>query len=503
MGSELGDKDENGLDKMEIQKQQQPPGCFGTRHLQIFLCFLGMIFGYGLRVIISIAIVAMTNKDINPEFTTYNWSTSDQGLIKSAFFWGYTAAQIPSGYIAGAWSAQKLLCLGIFVSSLSTMIVPLLIGTGGWPIFCVLRTIAGLSQACLLPAVQTLLSRWAPPSERARLGTFAYAGAQVGTVITMPISGWLASSQFGWPSIFYVFGALGVAWAVLFLILGSDQPAHHSSISPVERLYIVESLGKSRSNAKLKTPWLSIMTSIPMWALIIAHCAQNWGFWTLLSEIPFFMSKAIGFDINSNGLLSALPYLLMWLLSFPASWLSDYALRRGVPRGYIRKSSNTIAHWGPGFTLIALTFVDAQNSTLAVTLLVIAVGLNAGSLCGFQINHIDLSPNFAGTMMSITNCIASVIAIVAPIVNAEIVSDQTNVDQWHIVFYISAGIYFLGNLVFVVFGSGEVQWWNEPGPPLSALKADRSNKRSYNISTISAIYEHSDDATTTAYQKSA
>jgi len=30
------------------------------------------------------------------------------------------------------------------------------------------------------------------------------------------------------------------------------------------------------------------------------------------------------------------------------------------------------------------------------------------------------------------------------------------------VFYVSAAIYFLGNLVFVIFGKGEVQWWNDP-----------------------------------------
>lgn len=119
-----------------------------------------------------------------------------------------------------------------------------------------------------------------------------------------------------------------------------------------------------------------------------------------------------------------MPYLAMWLLSFPTSWLSDAALRRGFSRGSIRKFSNSVAHFGPGLALLALTLVDTRNHKMIITLLVIAVGLNAGSLSGFQINHIDLSPNHAGTMMSITNCIASIIAIVAPIVNNEIVTDQ-------------------------------------------------------------------------------
>lgn len=116
----------------------------------------------------------------------------------------------------------------------------------------------------------------------------------------------------------------------------------------------------------------------------------------------------------------------MWILSFPASFLSDFALRRGASRGAIRKVSNTVAHWGPALALLALCFVDVADKSVPVTLLIIAVGLNAGALCGFQINHIDLSPNFAGTMMSITNCVASLVAIVAPIICGEIVKEQVS-----------------------------------------------------------------------------
>src|SRR5580765_1781354 len=73
-------------------------------------------------------------------------------------------------------------------------------------------------------------------------GTFAYAGAQFGTVITMPISGFLAASSVGWPSIFYIFGALAILWSTVFLYFGADSPAENRSISQKEREYIEESL---------------------------------------------------------------------------------------------------------------------------------------------------------------------------------------------------------------------------------------------------------------------
>ena len=34
--------------------------------------------------------------------------------------------------------------------------------------------------------------------------------------------------------------------------------------------------------------------------------------------------------------------------------------------------------------------------------------------------------------------------------------------QWCIVFNLAAGIYLVGNLVFIVFGKAEIQPWNEP-----------------------------------------
>jgi Arabinose efflux permease len=48
-------------------------------------------------------------------------------------------------------------------------------------------------------------ARWAPPLERSRLATLAFSGSYAGTVVSLPASGYLAE-QFGWPSVFYVFG---------------------------------------------------------------------------------------------------------------------------------------------------------------------------------------------------------------------------------------------------------------------------------------------------------
>ncbi|EFN85104.1 putative inorganic phosphate cotransporter isoform X2 [Harpegnathos saltator] len=456
----------------------------GTRHLQTLLMFLGMTLGYCQRVGMSVAIVPMINASTaNPDFEDYKWDNTEKSLALSSFFWGYTVAQVPSGYVAGIWSAQMLLSVGMLLCGIFNVITPFVTHRWNLVAVCVCRVGMGLTQGCLLPCVHTLLSKWAPPPERARLGTFAYAGAQFGTVIALPISGALAASAGGWPSIFYLFGALAILWSVCFFLLGADSPFKHRSISQEEKEYIEESLRTTerkedpKVKQKLRTPWREIFTSWPMWAIILAHCGQNWGYWTLLTEMPTYMKKVLNFNIEGSGGYSALPYLAMWILSFPVSWLSDFALEKGASRGLVRKLSNTMAFWGPAIALACMSVIPRNNSTYALALLIVAVGLNAGSLCGFQVNHIDLSPNYAGTMMSITNCIASVVAILAPLICDQIIiTDETNVHQWNNVFYVSAAIYFLGNLAFVIFSKGEVQWWNDP----DEVEARRQKRRRKN-----------------------
>jgi hypothetical protein len=36
-------------------------------------------------------------------------------------------------------------------------------------------------------------------------------------------------------------------------------------------------------------PWCKFLTSLPVWSIVMAHFSENWGFYTLLTELPTFM----------------------------------------------------------------------------------------------------------------------------------------------------------------------------------------------------------------------
>jgi len=56
--------------------------------------------------------------------------------------------------------------------------------------------------------------------------------------------GYLISS-FGWESVFYVSGGLGLLWFICWIFLVYDTPAKHPTISIRERTYIENAIGKT------------------------------------------------------------------------------------------------------------------------------------------------------------------------------------------------------------------------------------------------------------------
>ncbi|KAK6625572.1 hypothetical protein RUM43_005871 [Polyplax serrata] len=483
----------------ELEIDDGKKGCIGARYITTFMLFLGMSNAYVMRTNMSVAIVAMVNHTALPvhldiledecpdesagltDFTSnekttetfgngeYVWDSTVQGYVLSSFFYGYVITQIPFGILAKKYGAKWFLGVGMLINSVFAFLVPVSADLGiGWLIVC--RFIQGLGEGPIVPCTHALLAKWIPPNERSRMGAFVYAGAQFGTVVSMPLSGLLAEYGFagGWPSIFYVFGIIGTIWSILFFFLVHEDPESHPTISQEEKKYIVHSLWGASGASSPPVPWKKIFTSIPFWAIVVAHVGQNYGYETLMTELPTFMKQVLGFDIKSNGTLSALPYLAMWIFSMAVSHVVDWMISSGrFTHTTTRKIINSVGQFCPAIALVAASYTGC-NPPLTVALLSIGVGLNGGIYSGFKVNHLDISPRFASILMSFTNCLANIAGLLAPIAAGYIIHGKPTQAQWRLVFFIAAGIYVACGLFYVFFSSGERQSWDDPSK-------DRSN----------------------------
>ncbi|XP_043588745.1 putative inorganic phosphate cotransporter isoform X1 [Bombus pyrosoma] len=449
--------------RMQIPASK-PRARYGCRHTQGLLMALGFLCCYAIRVTTSVTLEAMTNaKSANPAFEEFPWSAAIKDIIQSSFFWGYVCTQIIGSIVAQNWGAHKLFSLAQFACGLVTLLIPVLAEYCGWEAICVTRVIAGLFQGTVLPCLHTLLSKWAPMDERGRISTFVYAGGWIGNVLCLWSTGQLSASRLGWPSCYYVWGCIAIASSILFFFIGKESPAEHPSIPQDEKEYIENSLGMIETEEKLPTPWIKILTSIPMWALLVTQSAHTWGFWMLLTKIPSYIGSVFDVDIQNNGLWSALPYLTAWICSFPISYISDVLIKRDVLTVQTsRKICNTIGEWIPAIALIGLGYVTKEEPGIAKALLIFAVASNVAIYCGHNVNHMDLSPNFAGPLMGITNTVANICSILAPLIASVIVKHPNSVEEWRNMFFLTSIIYFLGNLTFIVFGTSKIQEWNDP-----------------------------------------
>ena len=93
----------------------------------------------------------------------------------------------------------------------------------------------GLGEGVTFPAMNSLFSDWAPPLERSRLSTIAFSGAQLGTILALPISGILCQSV-SWDSVFYISGALGLIWFVIWMLYIKNTPSACRRISAEEKV---------------------------------------------------------------------------------------------------------------------------------------------------------------------------------------------------------------------------------------------------------------------------
>ncbi|XP_054619574.1 sialin isoform X2 [Dunckerocampus dactyliophorus] len=484
-----------------------PPRCCSARLNLAILMFLGFTVVYGLRVNLSVAMVAMVNTSDaglgrnnsvahacplpagsenstgtfeQPDGTPqYPWDSETQGWLLGAFFFGYLCTQMPGGYLSGHYGGSIFLGLGVLGTAALTILTPLAAQWGPYWLFA-LRVLEGLGEGVTFPAMMAMWAHWAPPLERSRLITLSGSGSNFGAFVALPLTGFLCQAL-GWPAVFYLCGGAGCLWAVLWFMLVSDDPRTHRRISEEERGYIISSVGNQGGGHGWSVPLLRMMTSVPLWAIIVTQMCSNWSFYTLLTSLPTYMNNILHFDLKSNGFLSALPYLASWMCSLLTGILADSLIERKVfSVTTVRKVFTLTGMLPPAGFLLAVAYAGC-NHVLTVTFLTLSSATAGTSAPGVFLNQIDIAPRYAGFLLGITNMFGTIPGVIAPIITGYFTEDvrlslleaclltveyimllcgrQHTMAGWRKVFWVSAAINVGGAFFYALFGSGDIQAW--------------------------------------------
>lgn len=149
-----------------------------------------------------------------------------------------------------------------------------------------------MAEALLQPAINSLVTRWFPSSERSYALGLATSGRQIGTLLIVPSAGALCAQNWffgGWPSIFYVSAFTGFFFAFIYIVVGADKPSKQNYISENELRFITiantnEIFGIKRMERKV--PWKRIFCSGPVWATLISVVCHEFPLMTMIMFLP-------------------------------------------------------------------------------------------------------------------------------------------------------------------------------------------------------------------------
>ncbi|XP_056635960.1 uncharacterized protein LOC130444707 [Diorhabda sublineata] len=431
----------------------------GVRHVQIFFLFTLLSVGVGSRVQFSVAIVAMTDNSTttNPNVPVYEWS--NKNIILSAFFWGYAVLQVIGANLARNYGAKPFLLGAMGLNTGIHFLIPFVAGWWGSYGLMVCRLIQGLVQGIFYPLLYNVIAKWIPASERSTMSSISLSGGLFGVIFAMPIAGIISSSWAGWPWSFHLYVILGILWMIGYALCGASLPSSHNRISFAERKYIEDHLAPE--TPELNIPWRGIFTSLPFWATFICVAGHTWVYQMIMVEMPNYFNKVMKYDMTANGLVSSSPYIASFLLLFVFGYSADYISNRNIlTRTGTRKLFTLLASVVPAIAYVILSYAPDDKPIISVVMLIIAISGDIASACGFAINHIDLSPNFAGVLLGICNTVAEMLSIFGPTAVHLIVTDESDRSQWRIIFLASALSFLVSGILFLFFGSAEVQPWN-------------------------------------------
>lgn len=133
--------------------------------------------------------------------------------------------------------------------------------------------------------------------------------SSLGAALTMPFAGILIS-YWGWTSVFYSTGIIGILWSVAWFYLIYDSPETHPRISQEERQEIEFRIAQdSKGVAPTKVPWRQIIFSVPVWTIIITNTCCVFAYFIVINQLPTYMKDVLQFEVKQNGLLACFPHL--------------------------------------------------------------------------------------------------------------------------------------------------------------------------------------------------
>jgi len=318
-----------------------------------------------------------------------------QGAALSAFFWTYTAMQIPMGRIVDRYNIKTVYAVSFALWSVAAAATGL--ATGLWTLIAC-RVLLGIGESVYLPGGIKVVSLHFRSEETAWPAGLFDLGTKVGLAVGTAVDVWLLV-RFGWRSLFFRTGLFGLLWLIPWLLF---YPSARGSTRPAARI-----------------DWSALLKNRALLGICLGFFCWDYFWYFLISWLPTYLNTVRHLSMPKVALFGGLPFLIFAAAEAIGGWCAGIAMRKGwslsrVTKGFV----------AAGFTigLLIIPAAIVESAPLAIGLLLAAslAGIGCGSLIAFP--KICAREDEVALWTGIMNAAGNVGGVLAPLITGVVVA---------------------------------------------------------------------------------
>jgi len=338
------------------------------------------------------------------------------GWLFSAFLWSYIVFLIPAGSLADRFSFRYLPPLAVAFWSLATA------GTAaayGLTALLIARICLGAGEAGAWPMGTRTVRAWAPRSEYGVAISAISLGQSFGVGFGALFVGWLVR-DYGWRTSFVITGALGLVWAVVWLLYVRD-PKETPWLGEDERTLILAERDETKVTDAGSGGYLVLLKSLPMWGITLGQGCLVYAYYFLLTWLPNYLQTQRGIAIFGSGMYTAIIYGTAVVGSIVLARVTDLVFTPEALRAGKRRIA-VVLSFIPALLIVTTPWLTSTWGVVLALTICITFMANAISLNSVLCNDLVAHPGDAGRAIALFTSGANVIAITAPIVTGYLVA---------------------------------------------------------------------------------
>lgn len=323
---------------------------------------------------------------------------SGWGWVMSIFTLSYGLMQLPLGALGDRVGHRWVLALIVLWWSAFTSFTGM---AGGLMSMLAIRFCFGIGEAGASPCSTSVISRWFEKDKVGKAQGYVWAATRLGGAaapfIVIPM---VASDTIGWRGSFYILGAIGVIWSVVWFA------TYKAPLSPPKG---GRQMSEETNSSELSSPlggtqrgafWFHLFTNRQFWILCMMYFFYAFGSWFFFTWFPEYMKQGRGFEASELKYAVAIPFIMSMIGNIAGGHLTDkLTVKYGVTVG--RKALGSSCLLLSALCMVLAAFMPGKVSVFIF--LSLCFGIfdlmlpSAWALC------IDLGKQYAGSVSGAMN----------------------------------------------------------------------------------------------------